>query len=132
MLREEAIKKHRVMWNWIVEQIVTNEHTMNIAMLKAMYIEMQGDIPKLNTCNNCYLCAYSNVNCEECPLLWPSDAINYRCEYGYRSAKGYSDGLYHKCCKLYYDRKLHYECDWELQVTLCRKIANLPERKMSK
>lgn len=133
MLREEAIKKHRAMWTWIAEQIVTNEHTMNIAMLKQMYIKMQcDDTEKMDSCNNCYLCCYTEVDCRECPLLWPSDSIDFKCEYGYRSTNGYSDGLYYKCCKLYYDRNLHYECGWELQVTLCRKIANLPEREMSK
>lgn len=43
MLREEAIKKHRAMWNWIAEEIVTNERTRKIGTLKRIYIERQGD-----------------------------------------------------------------------------------------
>ena len=126
MLREEAIKKHRAMWNWIAEQIVNNERTMNIVNLKQKYIDMQGELTiEMHARNNCYLCYYTDVNCIRCPLSWPSDACDYMCECGYRATIGYRDGLYDKCCKL------HYECDWELQATLCRKIANLPERKMS-
>ena len=127
MLREEAIKKHRAMWNWIAEQIVTNERTMNIAMLKNNYIGMQGDILKLYTCNNCYLCAYTKVNCEECPLLWPSHANNYKCEYGYiLSNRDNSTGLYSRCLNLMDSGK------WKLQAQLAYEIANLPEREISK
>lgn len=128
MLREEAIKKHRAMWNWIAEQIVTNEHTMNIAMLKVKYIEMQDDgMQKMYTHNKCYLCAYTNVNCEECPLLWPSDVSSYQCEAGLILPDGHIDeGLYCRCWKLYNSNK------WELQAQLAYEIANLPEREMSK
>lgn len=127
MLREEAIKKHRAMWNWIAEQIVNEERTMNIATLKNTYVDMQGDILKLYTCNNCYLCGYTHVNCIECPLLWPSHAINYQCEYGYVLSNRDNDiGLYSRCLNLYSSG------EWKLQAQLAYEIANLPERKMSK
>ena len=117
MLREEAIKKHRAMWNWIADQIVTNERTMNIAMLKNNYIGMQGDILKLYTCNNCYLCHFTDINCTKCPLSWPSDACDYMCEFGY-----FGEGLYSRCLNLMNSGK------WKLQAELAYEIANLPER----
>ena len=120
MLREEAIKKHRAMWNWIAEQIVTNEHTMNIASLKSDYIDMQKKKKKMCYHNYCYLCKYTDVNCNECPLLWPSDAKEYQCEDGY-----IDKGLYFQCCDLYGSD------NWKLQAQLAYEIANLPERKMS-
>ena len=122
MLREEAIKKHRAMWNWIAEQIVTNERTMNIGTLKQEYIEMQGDdLQEMYTHNHCYLCNYTDINCSECPLLWPSDAKEYQCEYGY-----FGEGLYRRCLNL------SSSDEWKLQAELVYEIANLPERKMSK
>lgn len=128
MSREEAIKKHRAMWNWIAEEIVTNEHTMNIAMLKQMYIEMQGDeLQKIHKHNNCYLCYFTDINCTKCPLLWPSDVSSFQCEAGLILPDGHIDeGLYCRCLKLYHSNK------WELQAKLAYEIANLPEREMSK
>lgn len=120
MLREEAIKKHRAMWNWIAEQIVTNEHTMNIASLKSDYIDMQGDTQKMCYHNYCYLCKYTDVDCRKCPLLWPSDAKEYQCEHDY-----IDKGLYYRACDLY------GKGSWKIQAQLAYEIANLPERKMS-
>lgn len=119
MLREEAIKKHRAMWTWIAEQIVNDEHTMNIAMLKQMYIGMQGgDLQEMYMHNNCYLCHFTDINCSECPLLWPSDVKEYQCEHGY-----IDKGLYFRACDLY------GKGSWKLQAELVYEIANLPERE---
>ena len=119
MLREEAIKKHRAMWNWIAERILNDERTRNIASLKESYIHTQGELT-IEMCgrNNCYLCYYTDVNCSRCPLLWPSDAKEYQCEHGY-----IDKGLYFQCCNLYGSG------NWKLQAQLAYEIANLPERK---
>ena len=118
MLREEAIKKHRAMWNWIAERILNDERTMNIGKLKQKYIEMQGDdMRKMYTRNNCYLCYYADINCTKCPLSWPSDAYDYMCEYGY-----FGEGLYLRCLNLMNSG------EWKLQAELAYEIANLPER----
>lgn len=122
MLREEAIKKHRAMWKWIAEQIEKEQCTMNIDILKAYFLEQQGDDTlDMKLYASCYLCCYTAVDCKNCPLLWPSESDSLMCLYGYKSINGYSKGLYSKCCSL---------CDengWKLQALLCRKIANLPE-----
>ena len=122
MLREEAIKKHRAMWNWIAEQIVTYERTMNIGTLKEKYIEMQGDdTRKMYLTNNCYLCNYTDINCYKCPIIWPSEFERFQCEDSTILPNGYIvDGLYTEC------RKLYLTNDWQSQAELARKIANLP------
>lgn len=125
MLREEAIKKHRAMWNWIAEQIEKQQRTIDIYILKVNFIKLLGEYTlDIRRYHNCYLCYYSEGDCNICPLLWPSDAQRLKCELGYKSLNGYSIGLYNKCYNLY------FEGNWELQAKLCRKIANLPERKM--
>lgn len=128
MLKEEAIKKHRAMWNWIAKQIEKQQRTMDIYILKVKFIKLLGDYTlDIRLHHNCYLCYYSEGDCKICPLLWPSDAQRLKCELGYKykSLNGYSKGLYNKCYNLF------FEGNWELQAKLCRKIANLPERKMS-
>ena len=123
MLREEAIKKHRAMWKWIAEQIENEKHTMNIAILKVNFIEQQGDDTlDMKLYENCYLCCYTAAECKNCPLLWPSESDSLMCIYGYKSANGYSKGLFNKCYNLC------DENDWQLQAKLCRKIANLPQK----
>lgn len=128
MLREEAIKKHRTMWNWIAEQIVTNERTMSIPQLKAKYIgTREVERKEIHKHNNCYLCYFTDIICTKCPLLWPSDASSFQCEAGWILPDGDIDnGLYSRCLDLYRTDK------WKLQAYLAYEIANLPERKKSK
>lgn len=133
MLREEAIKKHRAMWNWIAQQIVKKQRTMNIAILKAKFSEFQGDDTlDMKNSSNCYLCYYTRFDCKKCPLLWPSESNILKCEYGYKLINSYSDGLCYSDGLYRQSYKLWVENDWQLQATLCRAIANLPEREMSK
>ena len=123
MLREEAIKKHRAMWNWIAEEIEKEQDTLDIAFLKSIFLEQKGDdTVDMQVHENCYLCCYTTSECDKCPLLWPSESDILMCVYGYKSANGYSKGLYNKCYHLY------HEDNWKLQAKLCRKIANLPQK----
>lgn len=125
MLKEEAIRKHRAMWNYIAQQIENEKHTMNIGELKSKYVEHSGDnAVEMYTHNNCYLCKYTDIKCYECPLIWSSEFKSYQCEYGFRLPNGYiSEGLYAECYHLYCTG------DWQLQAELARKIANLPEKE---
>lgn len=125
MLREDAIKKHRAMWNYIAQRIENEKNTMNIGTLKANYVEHSGDdIIEMSAHNKCYLCNYTDIHCRECPLIWPSDFKLYQCENGFLLPNGHiSEGLYSEC--------YHLQCtgDWQLQAELARKIANLPEKE---
>lgn len=125
MLKEEAIRKHRAMWNWIAQQIENEKHTMNIGVLKANYVEHSGDNAiEMYKHNNCYLCNYTDINCYKCPLIWPSEFKSYQCEHGFQLPNGYNrNGLYSECWHL------NYTDDWQLQAKLAREIANLPEQE---
>lgn len=67
--------------------------------------------------SDCFLCAYTNYGCSECPLQWDSEMEEYMCENKYRHYDG--KGLWLKC---------RDSIDWKEQASLARQIANLPER----
>lgn len=119
--REEAIKKHRDMWNWIADRIMERKQSVIIDKLKQEYVVQHNEC----ALHNCYLCQYSSENnkdntwderCKECPLDWESD--------------GDEDGLY-QCLENHGEMGLYGEARrtawWEEQYTLCKKIANLKE-----
>lgn len=123
--REEAIKKHRDMWNWIAERIKERKWTVGIGSLRQGYIERHNE----RVLYNCYLCEYCigileegkdfSDKCKYCPLDWESD--------------GDEDGLY-QCLENSDEMGLYEEAQstalWEEQYALCKKIANLKEREI--
>ena len=120
--REEAIKKHRDMWNWIADRIKKMKRTVRIENLKKAYIERRNEC----VLYDCYLCDYCigmleeskgfSDRCKYCPLDWESD--------------GNEDGLY-QCLENHDEMGLYREAQitalWEEQYKLCKKIANLKE-----
>lgn len=123
MTREEAIKKHREMWNWIADWIERCESTCNIDILKEYYIYTNEDIIMYNVYkefyNCCYCCVYADNNCNRCPVEWPSTAKEFMCEV--TDNEYTDDGLWLECFA---------SKDWKEQVELARQIANLPERNI--
>ena len=86
MLREEAIRKHRAMWNHIADEIENTHHTISIEIMKGNYVERVGDANTyMRRYSNCYLCYYTNSKCENCPIKRPSDAANLMCVNGFAS-----------------------------------------------
>lgn len=74
--REEAIRKHREMWNWIAEQY-KNGVTVPVDRLKAKFVKEH--YPNDDPDSKCYCCEYAGetlnpvygspkYNCEKCPL----------------------------------------------------------------
>lgn len=118
--REEAIRKHREMWNWIAERIKERKRLVDVVELKREYVEQHNE----SVSYNCYLCDYcidmqggvKFKRCKYCPLDWESD--------------GDEDGLY-QCLENYEEdgpyRKVEGTVAWEEQYKLCKKIANLKE-----
>lgn len=118
MTKVEAIADHRDMWWWITNQIRESREVKDIGELKRQYCEKHG----IKIINRCFCCEYSKVegykvNCEKCPLRWPSWAFSFMCESGYGLGDGY--GLWRLCCE---------EKDWKKQACLARIIAELPEQ----
>lgn len=123
--KEEAIIKHRDMWNWIADRIKERKQLVDVGNLKQDYIEQHNE----SVLYNCYMCEYcmsmlevdedSMDRCKYCPLDWKS----YGDECGLYQCLDNNDemGLY---------RKADVTAVWEEQYELCKKIANLKERKV--
>lgn len=91
--KEEAIRLHREMWEWIAEQEALNDICINYSNrvdLKIEWLQDHGFVPD-TIMNECFLCEYayqqSNVDrrklCRYCPLIWTgSQTEHYMCEDG--------------------------------------------------
>lgn len=130
--REEAIRKHREMWNWIAEQY-ENGSDVPVHRLKQTFIKKY--YPYDSPVSDCYCCAYTETlteleiggslyNCEKCPLEWPSNEKFFMCVYKTRVLEMY--GLYGKIT-CYTDPTMG---TYKKAVTIAREIANLPEKKI--
>lgn len=124
--KEEAIRKHRDMWNWIADRIEERKRIVGVDELKREYVEQHNESVEYN----CYMCEYCidmlegqdwRVRCKYCPLNWESDGD----EDGLYQCLDNNDemGLYGKV------RKAYVTMAWEEQYELCKKIANLKEVK---
>lgn len=97
--REEAIRKHREMWNWIADRIMERKQSVIIDELKQEYVGQHNE----NILYNCYLCDYCvdmlngeefEERCKYCPLDWESEGDEdglYQCLDSYEEV-----GLYRK------------------------------------
>ena len=118
--KEEAIRKHREMWNWIADRIMERKRPVIIDNLKREYVEQHNE----SISYNCYLCQYcvdkvgeyEYERCKYCPLDWESSGD----KYGLYQCLDNNDemGLYNKTTE---------KMVWEEQYELCKKIANLKE-----
>lgn len=139
MTKEEAIRKHRAMWNWIAERIEQSQHVVNICQMKCRYIWEEEHDDEIK--NECYCCEYAylsklkennstNHMCEFCPLVWDLEAygINrFPCEAcDVVEDRKVVEGLWWRCKNLY---DYAYNNPWKEQAKLSRQIANLPERE---
>lgn len=113
LTREQAIAEHRKMWNWIADQIETLKFTLDIYGYKKEYCSINGCYWISNWC---FLCEYTNNDCNLCPLEW-GKSIPYQCEG--EIGDQCNQGLWWKCLKAE---------TWQEQAALARQIANLPER----
>lgn len=109
---DEAVANHRKMWNWIADETLKRQYSVE----KGDYYSSMGIIFEERPMCGCYCCAYVCLDCKRCPLKWtyfdgkPSLVCFYGGQYGrWKSA---------------------VDCnEWEEAARLAREIANLPERK---
>ena len=134
LTKEQAIKEHRKMWNWIADQY--EQHTdliekyKNVDSLKHYYVNKY--FPDEDIECNCFCCEYDNQyreldillnDCYHCPLKWGSDRDVDMCLY--KNSEEYN--LYGVLHEMQYEDYLSF--DFVLCADLARQIANLPERK---
>lgn len=133
--REEAIRKHREMWNWIADQYENELDGPDVPVnhLKAKFVKEH--YPNDDPDSMCYCCEYagrvlnseigmSRYNCERCPLEWPSTCCELMCSH--KTDDMDSDGLYEQC--IYQSHP--YVANYKIAAIIAREIANLPERKI--
>ena len=105
LTKEEAIKRHRMMWNWIAYETLRRKEFVT----KAAAVEHFGwNQSKMHS--KCWCCTYvrEDGTCEKCPIQWPGS----------------------KCYGLYDDWCYLGRCsDYKKAAELAYRIANLPERE---
>lgn len=115
MTKEEAIRQHRAMWNWIADQTEKREK-------KVYKIDYFLENKIIGVVCSCFACEYADQQttdkylCDACPIqfLQAEEETRYGGPYCCRKGSPYAawDG---------------FEDCWEA-AKLAREIANLPER----
>lgn len=111
--REEAIRRHRLMWNWIADE---TERRGDPVHKRAAFKHFCWD--KNDAQSTCWACTFAEVRavssgCHRCPLVWTG---------GY-CANDDENGLYDQWQDAYWNRETKTAAD------LARQIANLPEKE---
>ena len=123
LTREQAIKEHRKLWNWIADETIGQE----IKVEKWEYFSLFKFIQPIHAC---YCCEYAkNVcmsksedfsmgkRCQYCPIEWGEESYN-QCVSEEITNSYYS--LWEEC-KSY---------NYIIAANLARLIAELPEREI--
>lgn len=137
LTKQEAIRLHREMWNWIAEQY-ENGSEETVEYLKDAYCE----INNYDAYCNCFCCEYamykneeSSIRCASCPLIWGNeDIVNilgggyYCCVYCFDSETGeLIEGLFSLLCKM---TESNFTKEERIKIIkLSKQIAELEERK---
>lgn len=133
--KEEAIKNHRAMWNWIADQYEKGSNKM-VQILKREYVYTmdpnRDECIKLHAfCYCCYYAGRNNIfdtannymfNCDQCPVVWPSYAGEGMCCEGPSGTIGLY-ALIEKCTTFYKG----FDEVRNTLVKMCRFVADLPE-----
>ena len=108
LTKEEAIRNHREMWNWIADQ---NIKGYTGVWLKKQYLRNIG-IDPFTVIARCFCCNYvrdnCDSNCSKCPLIW-----------GEKLTDDCVNGIYGEWTR---------EKDSFKAAQIAREIANLKER----
>lgn len=111
LTKEEAIKRHRMMWNWIAYETLKRKRRV----YKSEAVKHFGWNPCMMVAD-CWCCTYDHkdnqLGCKNCPVVWPSEHC-MDCTGG---------GLFKKW-------SLTAPIDYEKAADLAYQIANLPERE---
>ncbi|MFR2774833.1 MAG: hypothetical protein ACLTBR_03270 [Anaerostipes sp.] len=121
LTKQEAIKLHRHMWNWIADK---TERTGEF-IEKSDYFDAMKIPPEERPYSLCYCCEYGKQQsngvftgrCKYCPLDWKSKGDYYTCCR--KGVRFDGKGLF---------RRWSSACNIEESIELARKIANLEVR----
>lgn len=128
LTKEQAVQKHRKMWNWIADQYENKTDVFSqcgcIQEIKHRYIELY--IKEDVRCD-CFCCEYSynqNLGCDECPINWNSISNDSMCMYKDNNDQRHLYGV----IQYKWFKTMTVE-DRLKCAQIARQIANLPERK---
>lgn len=128
LTKEQAIKKHRNMWNWIADQYENRTGLLNktecVDDLKHCYINMV--LPEETIDCDCFCCEYDRQFggvCERCQIEWDSIFSCLMCA----DKNAVDNNLYGLICDFNHDKCS--DNDFSYCADLARQIANLPDRK---
>lgn len=109
MTKQEALTKHRTMWNLIADMIEAGERHDHAYKYKTEALKKMEE--EYLPIASCYCCAYAK-DCSECPVIWGNSKWMSCLETEYGSFENsLKAGNYIKA------------------ASVAREIANLPERK---
>lgn len=115
LTREEAIANFREHWNWQSKHPKVDKEDAPMVRGKRLTFD-------------CFLCDYALqpdltqiVNCNKCPIQWPSMAKTFMCEDS--NDENRNDGLWLQW------KDAHYRKDYKSSTAIAKQIANLPERE---
>lgn len=123
LTKEETIKEHRKMWNYIADEImIADISNIYLFDLEGSYFITHGisecQIPTLK-CYCCDYARYSTNSCSACPITWTKNGICDKC-----------GSLCSPYAKLDHLLPLKYEeIGREYLASLAREVANLPEKE---
>lgn len=143
MTKKEAVRKHRMMWNWIGTMLKTGlwrsvvsdyfrEDIGDIViLLKYSYLNMINEFPIRSSC---YCCMYvSSINsdimiCNKCPVEWPMIPA-YREDY-HKWLGSDVDNIVTSCNMSLYRAFFNGDIEtFEKAGDVAYQIANLPEKE---
>ena len=118
LTREEAIRRHRTMWNWLADQAeATGQLFPKIHVFSALWPDEDWRA-HVSLCRACEIHGGSCRDGTECALVWPHG----RCTPFAGEGEGY----------LFSDWSFaHFMGDKKEYIRLAREIANLPEREVT-
>lgn len=136
LTREQAIKEHRKMWNWMADSYEQG-NTWNITKAKQAYFE-ENELESLET-GHCFLCEYAfekymeegylGVRCDYCPLSFKQNISDLDSESCCSSQGSLYDMAYDFSCSQILKQQESFR---KALAGLCRTIANLDERTETK
>lgn len=121
LAKEQAVKEHRKMWNWIAEQL-ENGVESNVSQLKNKYCKASG----VHLLDDCFCCNYARIikgdGCQSCPILWGSEKCSNRFYCEYDESGNVNKGLWWTAQQ----KSLNH--NYKEAAVIAKQIANLPEK----
>lgn len=118
LTKKEAIKRHRLMWEWIAEETLSRQKCFD-------KLDAFKHFGWKSICEHsyCWCCKYDDEhghNCRTCPIKWPSKNSLFAC---IKYDSNFERGIFDIWCRAVESN------DWRKAAYYAFYISMLPERK---